>query len=385
MNTQDKIKLLFVDDEQRLLDGLRRHLHPYRNEWESKFVDSGPAALELLATYPADIVVSDMRMPGMNGGELLQRILDNYPHIVRIMLSGQTDESELLRNIGPIHFYLHKPCEINHLLSSIKRTAQLVQHIHRPPLQRIIGRITSLPPGPDIYRRLLAELANPAATSTSIARLIEQDVALVAKLLQLVNSAFFGLPRAVMTASAAVSMLGLRTIQSIVVAGRVFEHLAVASNSRASLDGLWRLSAQIGSAAADIALRRDTAPVDIDRVRLAGLFSLLGRAILVIGDPEHHDALVARATTGEPLSDLELESYGASQEAIGAYALGIWGFDNALVDIVAHHVPGDGDCLPHHQALCEIVREARIECNGAGLPSTVFAGAATLPGRRAAI
>lgn len=342
MNPDARLQVLFVDDEPRLLDGLRRQLRAYRNQWEVRFAESGAAALDLLAESCVDIVVSDMRMPGMNGGEFLHEVLRRHPQTVRIVLSGQTDESELMTTLGPIHFYLHKPCEIERLVATINRTARIVQRMRVPAMQRAVGRIISLPPMSDNYQRLLNELNNPNASVASIAKLMDTDVAMTSKMLQLVNSAFFALPNSVTSIASAVSLLGLRTVHGIVVAGRIFEQLQVDDRSRAAIQAIWRTSAEIGSRSAEMARERGLPCDRMSVARLAGMFSLLGRAILHLAEPAACVSLVSRAGQGENLTTLEVERFGVGQECVGAYALGIWGFSDDLVEVVAHHLDGAG-------------------------------------------
>jgi CheY-like chemotaxis protein len=85
-------RLLFVDDEAMVLDGLRRALHGMREGWEMRFVESGAAALEALEKERYDAVVSDMRMPMMDGAQLLEEVKQRYPDMVRMILSGAVEQ-----------------------------------------------------------------------------------------------------------------------------------------------------------------------------------------------------------------------------------------------------------------------------------------------------
>jgi CheY-like chemotaxis protein len=72
-------RILFVDDESRILEGLQRMLRPQRQHWEMAFASSGEAALKLLEERPFDVIVSDMRMPVMDGAALLTHVRDRFP------------------------------------------------------------------------------------------------------------------------------------------------------------------------------------------------------------------------------------------------------------------------------------------------------------------
>ena len=83
------MRVMFIDDEPNILSGLRRILRPLRDQWQMQFADGGQAALDSLADAPCDVIVSDMKMPGMDGAELLSAVKKKYPTSIRIALSGE--------------------------------------------------------------------------------------------------------------------------------------------------------------------------------------------------------------------------------------------------------------------------------------------------------
>jgi len=112
----DKKRVLFVDDEPRILDGRRRMLRSMRHEWKMSFAETGQEALAILANQPFDVVVVDMRMPGMDGVQLLSEVRKRH-QIIRIVLSGTADREAILRAVGLAHQYLSKPCDAETLKS----------------------------------------------------------------------------------------------------------------------------------------------------------------------------------------------------------------------------------------------------------------------------
>lgn len=118
-------RILFVDDEPRLLSGLRRMLHAMRGQWRMEFAGSGVEALTRLVEQPFDIVVTDMRMPIMDGSELLRLIRERFPSIIRMVLSGQCDREAVLKTVGPAHQFLTKPCNSEMLKESLNRASRL--------------------------------------------------------------------------------------------------------------------------------------------------------------------------------------------------------------------------------------------------------------------
>ncbi|MFQ5649735.1 MAG: response regulator [bacterium] len=108
-------RILFVDDDANVLRGLRRAMFEMSDEWEMAFANSGKDALSTLEKEGFDVIVSDMRMPEMDGAELLQEVSRRYPHMVRIILSGQADKEAIIKSVQPTHQYLAKPCDIRQL------------------------------------------------------------------------------------------------------------------------------------------------------------------------------------------------------------------------------------------------------------------------------
>jgi HD-like signal output (HDOD) protein len=332
----DRLNVLFVDDERNVLDGLRRQLRAQRDTWEIRFALSGEAALALLAETPADIVVSDMRMPTMHGGQLLAKVRDLYPQAVRLMLSGQTDQSELMRDIGCIHQFLQKPCDGPVLCQAIERTWSLMQRLKLPALREATNRVNALPPSSETYRALVAELSKVDASTDEVCRLVADDPALTAKLLQLINSAFFGMPRKVADPREAVVLLGLKIIHGIVIAGRLFEFISQQSQHQQTVAKLWEASVAIGKSAANIARQNGESEAVASSARLAGLLSLIGRVILLNTTPDSYAQVIARVAAERcGYTEAEMHVYGATQDQVTAYALGIWQFPNDLVDAVA--------------------------------------------------
>ena len=113
------IRVIFVDDEPRVLEGLQRMLRPKRNEWDMTFVGSAQAALDALKAEPCEVVVTDMRMPGMNGAELLEVVQREYPDTIRLILSGQAETESVMKALGVSHQFLSKPCDAEILQGTI--------------------------------------------------------------------------------------------------------------------------------------------------------------------------------------------------------------------------------------------------------------------------
>ena len=95
------------------------------DECELVFATSGGEALQLMATEPFDVIVTDMRMPGMDGAQLLEEVSRIHPKTVRIVLSGQADQDSMFRAVRTTHQYLSKPCNAETLKSTVERVCKL--------------------------------------------------------------------------------------------------------------------------------------------------------------------------------------------------------------------------------------------------------------------
>lgn len=335
------IRVLFVDDEPAVLQGIRRMLHPERAVIEARTAESGPAALELLAQQEFDVVVSDMRMPGMDGAELLGRVAEAYPGAVRIVLSGYAEQGAALRAAGSAHQYLAKPCEPASLVSALRRTARFRDFIASERLRVIVTTLPSLPSLPELYVQIVGELNAPDSSTDRIGAVIGRDVAMTAKILQLVNSAFFGLPRKVATPAEAVRMLGVRTIQALVLSTHVFSQFEGPKEGAALLRSLWEHSLRVGEYTAAICASADTAREARAVALIAGMLHDVGRVILAHNFPERSVEVsrVARETVSR-LLDVERDAFGATHCEVGACLLGLWAIPEAVVEAIAfHHEP----------------------------------------------
>ena len=117
-----KNRILFVDDEPDLLEGIERMLFRERKRWQMKFAQGGQQALAAIAEKPFDVVVADMRMPGMDGVQFLQEVQNKTPDTVRMMLTGNTDQETAIKavNTGNVFRFMNKPVERETLIAMIE-------------------------------------------------------------------------------------------------------------------------------------------------------------------------------------------------------------------------------------------------------------------------
>lgn len=345
-------RILFVDDEDSILAGLQRMLRPMRNAWDMQFANGGQQALRTLEQQPVDVIVSDIRMAGLDGVELLTEVKRLYPETVRIVLSGYTDQELTLRSVGPAHQFLAKPCSADLLKSTIDRACALQERLRGAELQMLVARLGSLPSLPTLYVEVLAEIRSPEGSLESIGRIVSKDVAMTAKILQLVNSAFFGVRQPIADPALAASFLGLETLKALVLSAQVFSTVGRDAANAGAIAKLGADCTRIAAFARQIA-REERAPREIvEHAFFAGMLCEIGKLVLLTNLRDEYTRVRKRAAGGSPL-DLELaeiEAFGASHADIGAYLLGIWGLPGVIVESIAfHHHPSRVDvaaCSP---------------------------------------
>ena len=337
-------KILFVDDERRVLHGLRRLLRPMRREWSMTFVDSGQGALDHLGEERADVLVTDLRMPGIDGLELLKRVTDQHPDVVRIVLSGQPEMEHFLRTVGPAHQYLAKPCDPERLRSAVRRSVAVQQVLAEGSLRQIVAGMGSLPSRSDAVQELISELMSPEASVQTVAAIVARDLAMTVKVMQVVNSAFFGLPKPVSDAGQAVKLLGIDAVRSLVLSLQVFSAFAGPGSQCVSPDALWNHSSAAGSMARRIAVAEGMSTVDTGHALLAGLLHDLGKLILADQFPDEYSAVLGGAKKGkQPSFEAEQQTFGATHAQVGGYLAALWGFPYPVVEaLIYHHRPSDG-------------------------------------------
>jgi HD-like signal output (HDOD) protein len=334
------MRVLFVDDEPNILMGLRRLLRPRHNEWEMTFVASGAEALAAMQESPYEVIVTDMKMPGMDGAALLSQVQKRYPRSVRIVLSGHADLEASMRSVQVSHQFLAKPCDAGLLNEVIERACSLQSLLRDTTLQERLGSISDLPVLPRVYRSLTEALADPEVDLGRIAEIVEQDAAITAKLLQLVNSSYFGLRKEVNDLRRATAYLGINTIRDLVLSLEVFRQFEQDERTRGFSIEREQRHALL---AARLARQFVKDKIQGEQAFLAAMLHDLGRLVLASHLPEQL-ARVTQAGVGSqrPLYETEYELFGGICHAeIGGYLLGLWGMPYPIVEAVAnHHHPG---------------------------------------------
>jgi HD-like signal output (HDOD) protein len=336
-----KKRILFVDDEEFALRGLDRLLRSMQNEWEMEFVGSGDKALARMAEAPFDVIISDMRMSGMNGAELLNEVMRRHPKTVRLILSGYADRDLILKCVGSTHQYLAKPCDAKMLKMTVQRAAHLEDSLKSEALRLLVNRCSVLPSVPALYSEIIEVLQDPEADVDTVGAIVVKDVAMTAKILKLVNSAFFGMGNEISSPSEAVAYLGTDTIKSLILVTHAFSNTEIIKIKGFSMETLWAHSLEASTVAKAVAFYEGADRKFIEEAFVAGLLHDVGKLVFAFNLAEEYQQAIDLAKKEKlTMAAAERQIFGADHADVGGYLLGLWGLPVPVVEAIAlHHRP----------------------------------------------
>lgn len=328
------VSILFVDDQPLVLDGIRRMLLAHRRTWSMRFATSGDEALHVCANDHVDLIVTDMRMPEMDGATLLEHIAHQYPDMIRVVLSGHSELEAALRAMNVAHQYLAKPCEGPAIAQTLKRALALRDRLPDTRVRQIVNRFGVLPSLPEAASRLQRMLSDPTPNMTEVTGALAREPAIASKVLQLANSAFFGPAQHVASLHVAASLLGLSALRHLAASAQKLE-LPPHSGGVPGIHPLAyeRHCATVASIASSLV---PDAPWS-DDAYAAGLLHDIGVLVLASRMPVEFAAIQRRVEAGEPRSQVERELLGADHGEIAGYLLGLWGLPDSIVAAITAH------------------------------------------------
>lgn len=330
------MKILFVDDEPRILAGLRRMLF-HLDEWEIECAESGYEALEILEDEHFDVLVTDMRMPGMDGAALLQEVHSLYPDMVRLVLSGYAELEAALRTVPVAHQFLTKPTKPEVLQDVVERACNLRTLLDNESVRKMIGNIENLPSVPWVFAQLTKALVDPDTNARAVSDIISQDPAMCAKVLQLVNSSFFFRSVHCTDVHQAVVRLGFQMVKNLVLSVEVFKAPSGVKPELFSMGELQSHSVRVASLAGSYL----SDPREAEDAFMAGMLHDIGKLIIASELPDKLAEILELAEAeGISYDDAEDAVLGVGHAELGGHLLALWGLPYPIVEAVAnHHAP----------------------------------------------
>jgi HD-like signal output (HDOD) protein len=353
--------VVFVDDEEPILASLRSLFR--RTRYSTSVFTQAAAAIEFLKRVPADLVISDLRMPVITGIEFLNQVSAINPHAVRVILSGYEDKSIVMNALskGLAHHYMLKPWNDLELRQLVDQSLERLETLRRQRLEGILRSIETLPSPPSFHVNIQTVLAREGSSVYDIAREVEKSPPIVAKLLRVSNSIYFASRKAITSVQDAVFFIGTEYIAGLVAAIEAFHSFPSDNDPHVAeeIQKLWLASFHRALIAKKIA-EKWPGFSEFDTVFVASLLQDIGCAVFMCFEPEAykeyadaiHDGLMAPLKAEEKI-------FGHSHSTVGAALLEYWNLPPPVVQAVARqHQTSDTDALIQILQLADILQNS---------------------------
>ncbi len=355
MVTSNKPRVMFVDDDPMLLASTRRQLVSKLGGFELVFCASGIEALAAAGEVVPEIVFSDVRMPEMDGPELLRRFAESHPHTVRFALTGQSYEDQFDRTCSVTHQIFSKPFESEKIRRIVENVMLLRREVRNASIHASL--IRPLVDFPDLgnVASVIRQLSKPDLSVDKVVQGIEKDFTAKAHLLSMANSAFVAPVHPVSTVNAALLLLGPTLVKSVFLAVQANRMADRRTCAKAALDCCLRTSISFAGNVQKVCRNRKLDSDLKDLAVMGGTLKRFGRILFtVLGDDDYCQLGYQTAKAESELELLESRIFKIRQEIVGAYVLLLWGMDPRVCLAIAD-LPTDD---PEVELLREVFSEA---------------------------
>lgn len=325
------LNILVLHAEPQYNQALQASLAHRLDDWKIQFVTDAVAAWSRLRDTEIDVIFADLAVANENS--FIEQVRESFPHVIRIGLVDQSWPNKA--GLSNFHQFLLVPFAVNELEVAVERSCRLRDLLRGEAMSHTVSGLGQLPSAPTVYMKLLQTLDRPDTSVEDIAEIIEADVAISAKLLQLVNSALFRTSREIATVNLAASYLGLTVVKNLVLSTEVFSFFETKPEmKRFSVEELQAHSSLTAKIAGELNLPNDIR----ETAMVASLLHDVGKLVLAWKMPERLSRLTAKATEqNRPLYQIEEELWGITHAEVGAYLLGLWGLPISITEAVAYH------------------------------------------------
>ncbi len=330
--------LLLVDDETKILIAFQQIFVPLGHRVLT--AESGERGLQILAEEPVDLVISDMRMPGMNGHQFLKQVRSLYPTTMRAVLSVFSEGKDVMECLcdGSARMYILKPWENARLVGEIEKLLQLGEMFSRRQLLEVFNNLKDLPTMPEVYGRLCAMIEKDAGLE-EIARTVEQDQTVTAKILQVANSVYYNMSTG--SVRQAILYMGFTNLKTIVLGLSVMKQLDGLHGGFFSKEVLWDHADRVNRLA-HIVFERCLGRKMKENEATAGLLHDIGRMLLIKDYSQPYSGVYRSVfqNKNSTFRDTERSLMGISHDEVGGFLLHWWGLPHPIVEAsMFHHDP----------------------------------------------
>ncbi|NDV25564.1 response regulator [Desulfovibrio sp. JC010] len=342
--------ILFIDADKSQLESLDNELTAMKKRWAIQFASTAEEAMDLLRTYPFDVIASDFCVEGFKDYELLEEIKSRQPGSIRFIISETINSENCLEFMNYAHQFVTKPYVGTELVSKIKKSLRLKNIFLNERAAKGVASIEDLPSLPDLYLTLEKELRKEDVVISDIGKLIGEDMGMTAGLLKLVNSPFFGLYSKVTKPEQAATLLGLDNLKGLVLGIHLFNSTKEV-NIDFSIAELGRHCQYTALMARAIVKAEGGSNELAEHTFLAGFMHDIGKLVLATSYTDEYSTILSIVRDANiPIQEAEKDILGFTHAEVGAYLLAIWGFDEDVIEaIYCHHEPqrlGSTDLSP---------------------------------------
>ena len=336
------VKVLMLDTQGEYFDWSCKVNEIARN-WDVLRVDSCASMISFLneSKYHAVVLASSTRIHAEH--DCLIKAIALQPRAVRIFLPGMPlSGTQMSRTQDLVHRTFCSQTALEEVITSTENLIKINRLIYKQKTREYVESLGQLPSAPQVYRDLNDALSSEQSNADHISRIVGQDPALAAKVLSVVNSAYFGLGRKISNIAEAVTLLGLRMLRALALSGHLISLYPQQRNwSYFSFDNLNQRAMLVARLANQICRDMKTSQAIQDQAFIAGLLHDLGLLVMASQDAQlYRKVLTVSAQKNTPLCSVEKKMLGLFHGEVAAYLLNHWKLPAAVTEaVLLHHTP----------------------------------------------
>jgi HD-like signal output (HDOD) protein len=344
--------VLFVEADPAIRAQLSACLAELSSGWSTQVAATAAEGLQLLASGRFDGVAASFNLDDTSGLEFLRRASELGPEMVFFLQATPEERATLTKHGGlPPHFLPHPPT-VAELADGLERSFLLMRWTSGSSIRALLSRMVNLPAVPSLYARVMRELRSDEPSIEAVGKLIAQDPALTAKMLQMVNSPIFALGRPVCEAVDAVTFLGAERTKALILMASLSLHGSLTPCEGFSQESFWQHSLAVATMGRLLALKELKNAILADTCFTAGLLHDIGKLLFASNLPHEYSAVIASAKAkGISLDQAEREAFGVTHGQLGASLLGTWGLPMPVLEAIAWHEHPTSSAAPGFSAV----------------------------------
>lgn len=336
-------RLLFVGCDDLWLGQIERDMACLQSKWQCSRAADCTQAVEKWAAGSFDTLILEGKTA--DGAKLLKTLEKELAQSICLVRCQTLDRATSALWKGTGAALVAEDTDATTLISTVKRGARIQGWMADTAIKQLVSQIRKLPAQPKLHTLVTDELKSENGSMDVVGKLISQEPIMSAKIMQVVNSAFFGLTREISDATESVMVLGAERIKALILLAGVFSQYSSAKCPGFSPEPVWGHSIQVGAFARAIALAETKNPRSAEAAFTAGLLHDIGKLVLAGNLPEMYDT-VQRLKASKKITsrEAELEILGTSHAELGACLLATWGLPLPILEALAwHHEPARSD------------------------------------------